>query len=123
MKKFHISRWKYWYGYSFIALLVWASIWSYDSGMDYFGIFTGFLAAFLFVLFEFLVRKKKLLLGDNGIMINGASIPYSDVSVSVSQSSFQRLLGFGDVKVNDFVLKDFQWPFRLERLVAKRRGK
>lgn len=123
MKRFHISRWKYWYGYSFIALLVWTSISSYDSGMDYLGIVAGILAVVLFVLFESLVRKKKVVLGEDRIVVNGSSIPYKNVSLSVSQSSFQKVFGFGDVKVNDFVLKDFQWPFRLERLVAKRREK
>ncbi|HLF54588.1 MAG TPA: PH domain-containing protein [Candidatus Nanoarchaeia archaeon] len=92
--------------------------------MDYLGILAGLLAVVLFVWLEFLVRKKKLLLGDKELLLNGSTIPYNKISnISITQSSFQRIFGFGDVKLNDIMLKDFQWPFRLERLVSKRRVK
>ena len=92
--------------------------------MDYLGILAGLLAVVLFVWLEFLVRKKKLLLGDKALLLNGSTIPYNKISnISITQSSFQRIFGFGDVKLNDIMLKDFQWPFRLERLVSKRRVK
>ncbi len=116
-----------------VALLVFASIWAYDKAMDALGMIAAVIAVLLFVIFEVLIRMKRIILMDSGLQISEGirsrritNIAYEHISnVEVSQSVMQRLLGFGTVRITgnfpEILLENFSLPRKIEKAIAIRR--
>ncbi len=133
MRRFYISRWKYFAGYALVAILVVASIWAYDKAMDALGMIAAVIAVFLFVVFEVLIRMKRIILADAGLQIVDGirsrkitNVAYEHIShVMVEQSVLQRLLGFGTVRIvgnfPDILLENFSLPRKIEKAIAVKR--
>ncbi len=130
MKSFHISRWKYALGYFIVAALAVVAMWAYDRGHNRFGILLGIAAVVLFIVFEMVIRKKRLYLGETEVRVidrkNGVTMQYEDITdVHVHQSFFGKVLSFGDVRIKsvkeEIVLKDFEWPRKVEKLISSKR--
>jgi uncharacterized membrane protein YdbT with pleckstrin-like domain len=133
MAGFHISRWRYGWGYIVVFSLVIIAIWFTDHGGDTASYIAGGLALVLFFLLEILVRMERLVISDSGIKLrkgflskNVTRVAYSTISnVSVSQSVFQRLLRYGDIEIDtpggptaEIVLLKFQDAGKIERLIS-----
>jgi len=136
MKKFHISRWRYWLGYLVVFMLVIATIWFNDRAADVAAWIMGLLGLVLLVVLEIMIRIDTLIVKDDalehriGILSrNVTRITYNSISnVSTNQTLFQRIFGFGDVYIDtpgqtpgrefEIVLKGFARPNKIEQLVG-----
>jgi len=125
--KFHISRWRYWWAYLTIFILVLLAIWLTDNGMDSLSWVSGGGGLVLFVIMEFVIRMEKINIADSGVEFrNGKDVTilqYSSISdVSLTQSFFQHLLRFGDVQIkmpgSEVVLKGFEEAAKIEKVIS-----
>ncbi|GEM_PF-2201508 len=128
--KFHISRWRYWYGYLLVLILVLLAIWFSDKAFDRASWISGGVALVLFLILEFLIRSERVFIDGEHIEFRSGifskestKVSCKSISnVSVSQSLLQRLLRFGDVEIRstggDYVLNGFEEPNKIERLLS-----
>lgn len=128
--KFHISRWKYWWVYLLVVVLVLLAIWFSDKAFDKASWISGGVALVLFLILEFLIRSERVLIDGEHIEFRSGifskestKVSCKSISnVSVSQSLLQRLLRFGDVEIRstggDYVLTGFEEPNKIERLLS-----
>ncbi len=129
---FHISRWRYWWGYAVVFLLVLLAIWFTDRAADNASWVSGTVAIALFVILEFVIRLERIRITDSEIEIRrglfGKSIqrlPYGSVSsVSAVQTFLKKTLRYGDLMIktagDEIVLLNFQDPAKIERAVGRR---
>ena len=127
--KFHISRWKYWWGYTVVFLLVLLAIWFTDRAQDFQSYVAIVIAIVLFVVFEVFIRREKVKFVEDGIeIIRGKDVEkvsFDSVSDSSAiQTGLKSVLNFGDVLIKiparDIVLKDFEEPGRIARAIGTR---
>ncbi len=133
--KFHISRWRYWWGYVVVFLLVMLAIWFTDRAADAPAWIIGSLAVVLFIVLEIVIRLERIVVGDSEIELRKGILSKSIIrislnkvsNVSISQSVLQRILRYGDVEIDtpggptaEIVLKGFEEAGKIERLVSER---
>ena len=128
--KFHISRWKYWWVYLLVIVLVLLAIWFSDKAFDKASWICGGVALVLFLILELLIRSERVFIDGEHIEFRSGifskestKVSCKSISnVSVSQSLLQRLLRFGDVEIRstggDYVLTGFEEPNKIERLLS-----
>jgi uncharacterized membrane protein YdbT with pleckstrin-like domain len=130
---FHISRWRYWWGYTVVFILVLAAIWFTDRAADAASWITGIVALISFIIFEFIIRRERIAITDSGVEVRRGifkaevtSIPYEKIAaVSTSQTVLQNVLRFGDVQIDtsspaEIVLIGFEEPGKIERQISSR---
>jgi uncharacterized membrane protein YdbT with pleckstrin-like domain len=100
---FHISRWRYWYAYLAVALLVLYAMWLSDRAADIASYVAGAGALVSFIVMELVIRKEKVNIADGVEIIKGKSmvhVPFSKISqVSVSQSVLQNIFRYGTLEL------------------------
>lgn len=128
--KFHISRWKYWWVYLLVIVLVLLAIWFSDKAYDKASWISGGVAVVLFLILELLIRSERVFIDGEHIEFRSGifskestKLSCKSVSnVSVKQSLLQRLLRFGDVEIRstggDYLLNGFEEPNKIERLLS-----
>jgi len=126
---FHISRWRYWWAYLIVFLLVLAAIWLTDNGKDIASWTVGIFALVLFVIFEFVIRLERVVI-NNSVEIRRfrketTSIPFSSISnVTATQTTLQHLLRYGDVIIKsssgEVLLSNFEEPVKIEKLISQK---
>ena len=99
---FHIARWRLWWGYTVLALLLIAGMWFNDSARDLQARVFFVLAAVVFVALELAIRTQIVSLEKAGVVIckgyprKKVVVDYQDIAgVEVQQSFFQKLCGYG----------------------------
>ena len=126
--KFHLSRWRYWWGYSVVFLLIMLAIWFTDRARDKASWVVGGFALILFLILEGLIRFERLKVTEAGIEYRkGKSVSrlsYDSVSkLSTDQSVWQSVLRYGTLVVHsprgDLVLFSFQDPRKIEKAINK----
>jgi hypothetical protein len=127
--KFHVSRWRYWWGYSAVFLLVLLAIWFTDRAQDVESYVVGGVALAFFVILEFVVRRESVRFLSGGIEVHRGneveSFAFSSISeASPVQTGFQGVLRFGDVLIRipgrEVVLKSFSEPGRIAKAIGTR---
>ena len=125
--KFHISRWRYWWGYLLVFILFFSAIWFSDRAVDAAAWLVGSLGIGFLVLFEYLIRVERIDVGDELLIIKSKlvrRVQYSQISnVSLSQTGLQNLLRYGDVLVKlpgeEIMLSRFEEAGKIERQINK----
>jgi hypothetical protein len=127
--KFHISRWRYWWGYAVAFLLVMLAIWFTDRASDAQSYVAGGIAIAVFFVFEVLIRREQVRFVENGIDIARGKevrhVSYNSISdASAIQTAWQSVLRFGDVLIKkpgeEIVLKNFVEPGKIARAIGTR---
>ena len=132
MVKFHISRWRYWWGYAVILVLAGLYIWLIDRGADAVAWIAATAAFFFLVLFEILIRSETLELTEHEVIHRMGILSrkviragYQSLSnVAVHQNVPQRILRYGDVMLDtpgtdatEMTLKAFTNPIKIEKII------
>lgn len=128
------SRWYYAWAYFLIVLSLFFSIFFYDKGYNTISYVLTVFGLILLVIFEFLIRLKKIVLTRDSVKLREGILSksvvnahYSDISdVGVQQSFLQRILNFGDVGVNtpgmedvEIILRSAVRPNKIHDLIEK----
>ncbi|MEM3154123.1 MAG: PH domain-containing protein [Candidatus Woesearchaeota archaeon] len=122
---FHISRWRYWWAYLVVILLVLYAIWLTDRAADVASWIVGSVAFVLFVIMEVMIRRRRVIINDAVEIISGnvrTRVDFKKIAgVSVQQSVLQNLLRYGTVIIKlpgeEIVLAGFAEPNRIKRQV------
>src|SRR5574341_1912391 len=127
--KFHISRWRYWWAYLAVFLLVLAAIWLTDNGKDAASWTVGIIALALFILLEFVIRSERIIINDaieiRRFRKEPVSISFVSISdAAVSQTTLQHILRYGDVLIKsssgEVLLSRFEEPLKIEKLIQQK---
>ena len=128
------SRWHYGWAYFLIAISLFFSIFFYDKGQNTVSHLLTAIALILLIIFEFLIRVKKIILTKDSVKLREGifskrvvNTHYSDISdVGVHQSILQRILNYGNVGINtpgkedvEIVLRNAVRPNKIHDLVTK----
>ena len=128
--RFHISRWRYWWGYAVVFLLVLLAIWFTDLAADTASWITGSIAIVIFLVFEFLIRLERIKITEADVKIikgvftrSTTHLSYSSIAgVSSIQTLLQKILRFGNVKIDtpgsEIVLLSYQDPPKIEKAIS-----
>jgi len=131
--KFHISRWRFWWGYTVVFVLVMLAIWFTDKGADAASWIVALLAIALIVVLELMIRMEQVTITDVSIEyragllsknINRAT--YSSISnVAAHQTFFQRVFRFGDVHIDtpgsskvEISLNNFSDASKIQKMIS-----
>ena len=125
---FHISRWRYWWAYLVIIVLVMYAIWLTDRAADMASWTAGIAAFILLVMMEIVIRRERIAVNGAVDIIRGKSrtqIPFNSISsVSVSQSVLQNLLRYGTVFLKtpgeEITLSSFEEPNKIKKQIESR---
>ncbi len=129
MVSFHVSRWKFWWGYALIIVLAILTMWLNDNALDSTAKTVGVITIIMLVFFEVKVRKEQVKVTSAGLVYwtgkKARKVPFSKVGhITFNQSSVQQALGYGDVLVkvshdDELVLSEFQTVAKLERAIRR----
>ncbi len=125
--KFHLSRWKFWWAYALVFVLIMLAIWFTDRANDASSYVAGGIAILLFIVFEIIIRRERINVVDTGIEYrkgkNIKHFPFSSISsVELSQSAFQKLVRSGDVHIQGhehIILKGFEEVNKIVKAVKR----
>ena len=134
MRKYHTSRWVYWYGYAVALFLRGIAWWSWIRSAYELASICSVTFVLLIACLEVAIRAHRVrLTSTDVVLIDGLlsqrtlRIHYANISdVAVEQSFLQRFLGFGDVHVNtsgtegvEMVLRSISKPWDIEKHVSE----
>jgi len=125
---FHISRWRYWWAYLVIILLVLYAIWLTDRAADMASWTAGIAAFILLIVMDVVIRRDRVVISDDIEIVSGKirkRIPVIGISnVSVSQSVLRNLLRCGTVLLKtpgeEIVLSNFEEPNKIKKQIESR---
>jgi len=126
---FHISRWRYWWAYLLVFLLVLSAIWLTDNGKDAASWAVGVIALVMFIILEFVIRLERLVINDaveiRRFRKEATSIPFVSISNAAAvQTTAQHILRYGDVIIKsssgEVLLANFEEPVKIEKLISQK---